>query len=98
MRGGTIIACVAYIKAFISIHPPRAGRDDVFVIVIRRTQKFQSTRPVRGGTILAAGVRCADEISIHPPRAGRDVCQIIGNGLQELAFQSTRPVRGGTYC
>ena len=34
----------------ISIHPPRAGRDQVGAFANRENAEFQSTRPVRGGT------------------------------------------------
>ena len=34
----------------ISIHPPRAGRDEAVVPTQLMAEVFQSTRPVRGGT------------------------------------------------
>ena len=80
----------------ISIHPPRAGRDqghshkDMAHICI-----FQSTRPVRGGTKGAICSNVLASISIHPPRAGRDLIVLVV-GLIIKRFQSTRPVRGGT--
>ena len=47
---GLSTRCIICSAASISIHPPRAGRDDRQITAnnIRRT--FQSTRPVRGGT------------------------------------------------
>ena len=37
---------------YISIHAPRAGRDDDAILVLRCVFGFQSTRPVRGATFL----------------------------------------------
>ena len=34
----------------ISIHPPRAGRDNIYLDHYHHNEQFQSTRPVRGGT------------------------------------------------
>ena len=79
----------------ISIHPPRAGRDDKERAMLDLDKEFQSTRPVRGGTCRCQG-RCRNRsISIHPPRAGRDSRSAI-HASSCFLFQSTRPVRGGT--
>ncbi len=56
----------------ISIHPPRAGRDTVGLLSVKRQGPFQSTRPVRGGTPARSLGFPFSAISIHPPRAGRD--------------------------
>ena len=57
----------------ISIHAPRAGRDNSDVVLSYQRQLFQSTRPVRGATGEATeGLLAAVRISIHAPRAGRD--------------------------
>ena len=72
VRGGTGHRGDAQHRAQISIHPPRAGRDEQNCVKKVSTPVFQSTRPVRGGTLdqLILVHQCA--ISIHPPRAGRD--------------------------
>ena len=44
-------------KSEISIHPPRAGRDDKVMEVRRGAVTFQSTRPVRGGTYNRAAAK-----------------------------------------
>ncbi len=80
----------------ISIHPPRAGRDqghshkDMAHICI-----FQSTRPVRGGTCFRH-LLCHLFLYFNPPApcgAGPTNKQ---NTHSQQKFQSTRPVRGGT--
>ena len=58
-------------KAVISIHPPRAGRDENLPATPREAT-FQSTLPVRGGTKRVGTKITVGAISIHPPRAGRD--------------------------
>ena len=50
MRGGTAVARLHPVNDFISIHPPRAGRDEGVGAHIISDELFQSTRPVRGGT------------------------------------------------
>ena len=95
VRGGTDLLLQHRDALSISIHPPRAGRDDHLGNVTDMVTEFQSTRPVRGGTDNVRPFVVAHMISIHPPRAGRDfgfdkhlICSFL--------FQSTRPVRGGT--
>ena len=60
------------LPAYISIHPPRVGRDSWQGIVKRFTFPFQSTLPVWGGTCVSWARRITSGISIHPPRVGRD--------------------------
>ncbi len=50
VRGGTFHRDIARGKSSISIHPPRAGRDEATSPTQPITLVFQSTRPVRGGT------------------------------------------------
>ena len=66
--------------SFISIHPPRAGRDDPSDSDFAKLGLFQSTRPVRGGTPLRNPRIQLLFISIHPPRAGRDHTAIAARG------------------
>ena len=56
----------------ISIHAPRAGRDNSDVVLSYPRQLFQSTRPVRGATPFFSFTLPGLMISIHAPRAGRD--------------------------
>ena len=56
----------------ISIHAPRAGRDEVQICLRYEDYLFQSTRPVRGATIGDYDPPVVQYISIHAPRAGRD--------------------------
>ena len=95
VRGGTINVQLVMTMIFISIHPPRAGRDIIYVTDELNDVRFQSTRPMRGGTKRRRKGVPASFISIHPPRAGRDMEQLTGS-VAKHEFQSTRPVRGGT--
>ena len=79
----------------ISIHPPRAGRDTVGLLSVKRQGPFQSTRPVRGGTPARSLGFPFSAISIHPPRAGRDVTD---TKLEELTRISIHPPRAGRDC
>ena len=72
VRGGTRYTEAPALSNRISIHPPRAGRDDEFIPESHERPLFQSTRPVRGGTAHDLSKGSKDNISIHPPRAGRD--------------------------
>ena len=76
VRGGTAELLLRDHDLAISIHPPRAGRDDDFEELLESVKKFQSTLPVRGGTIVLDNSRHEPSISIHPPRAGRDEIRI----------------------
>ena len=82
-------------KKSISIHSPRAGRDDLPIPGRRLDKEFQSTRPVRGETRQIVIVISERKISIHSPRAGRDAFTTVDR-VAKTAFQSTRPVRGET--
>ena len=79
----------------ISIHPPRAGRDQCNTIAAHRGAI--SIHPPRAGRDLPCGLlpELPQGISIHPPRAGRDRCGVHRTRTFG-GFQSTRPVRGGT--
>ena len=78
----------------ISIHPPRAGRDDEEMKALIGTVQFQSTRPVRGGTQrVTCAISAAEFQSTRPVRGG--TAQPVTTNSPSL-FQSTRPVRGGT--
>ena len=73
MRGGTRRTGEIQQNRRISIHPPRAGRDEILDKQGVDALLFQSTRPVRGGTqVRGVGAGLNLVISIHPPRAGRD--------------------------
>ena len=79
----------------ISIHAPRAGRDQEGKQAYGSNEQFQSTRPVRGATGAVGGHGVVQMISIHAPRAGRDEGGYRGLAIY-FTFQSTRPVRGAT--
>ena len=95
VRGATTLAQVRLASMIISIHAPRAGRDENQAMYTDLGLTFQSTRPVRGATRSSSVHHAALVISIHAPRAGRDrerrdIVSYTGR------FQSTRPVRGAT--
>ena len=95
VRGGTQAFGQHPFAQNISIHPPRAGRDDGTGSVKVDTWIFQSTRPVRGGTFVRSKFCMAHKTfqSTRPVRGGTLTITPISRHLQ---FQSTRPVRGGT--
>ena len=80
----------------ISIHAPRMGRDDVFILlsILLRLISIHAPRMGRDQWVSFQAFLSAD-ISIHAPRMGRDyvdeAAQSTGN-----KFQSTRPVWGAT--
>ena len=94
MRGGTGKTYGALKRARISIHPPRAGRDQALLHNGEGCRYFNPPAPCGAGPELPL-TNTQTVISIHPPRAGRDLQPDFG-GIMELVFQSTRPVRGGT--
>ena len=79
----------------VSIHAPRAGRDETGLRATATVTKFQSTRPVRGatGSLPSFSVKWYAFQSTRPVRGAT-----VQNAYQGFAkqFQSTRPVRGAT--
>ena len=71
MRGATGYIGNDLTLLAVSIHAPRAGRDECPAYKFP-VEEFQSTRPVRGATLIVYGERLAALVSIHAPRAGRD--------------------------
>ena len=95
VRGGTAGPCPHGYVDGISIHPPRAGRDDWGQESKQDVLGFQSTRPVRGGTAGAAqGGAHHTFQSTRPVRGG--TLPGLSSLSTSFTFQSTRPVRGGT--
>ena len=79
----------------VSIHAPRAGRDDVLLCCgFLRIVSIHAPRAGRDDLFYRAGVPI--HVSIHAPRAGRDPAR-DDKAVQAEVFQSTRPVRGATY-
>ena len=62
-----------YLGPLISIHAPRMGRDPRWSSPVRKSNKFQSTRPAWGATANLRLCRSLLHISIHAPRMGRDI-------------------------
>jgi len=56
----------------VSIHAPRAGRDDRSAGAKEGHAMFQSTRPARAATTVQVTHIEDLQVSIHAPRAGRD--------------------------
>ncbi len=71
-RGATCGSGVGTRHLPVSIHAPRAGRDECRELPEQQQQRFQSTRPARGATTTAGVCGAAFGVSIHAPRAGRD--------------------------
>ena len=76
VRGATVHTGIRAYDTSVSIHAPRAGRDDIGRSRRQSTAKFQSTRPVRGATHDHGRDRRGARVSIHAPRAGRDADQL----------------------
>ena len=78
--------------AYISIHPPRAGRDGSDGTVVTGEAVFQSTRPVRGGTIILQKSPIGNKFqSTRPVRGGTGRLE----RLQCQAHISIHPPRAG---
>ena len=79
----------------ISIHPPRAGWDNLIAADTRQPNHFNPPTPCGVGLAMPEHHGQRHHISIHPPRAGWDRMRrsAIHAGI---VFQSTHPVRGGT--
>ena len=95
VRGATRYMIIVIRKGTISIHAPRAGRDEGHLDPAQLEEIFQSTHPSRGATADKVTERLRHEISIHAPRAGATQAWFSQTTANNL-FQSTRPVRGAT--
>ena len=93
-RGATTAGADGAARRAVSIHAPRAGRDEYADTLNKVAAWFQSTRPARGATPVLCGKHYGSNVSIHAPRAGRDVNRTLLELRHE--FQSTRPARGAT--
>ena len=94
MRGGTSIWILSRLLTSISIHPPRAGRDEQLEAFARRV--MISIHPPRAGRDRTGGACRHQHGDFNPPApcgAGRNSLPL---SVVMLLFQSTRPVRGGT--
>ncbi len=87
MRGATLQDELDDVRDAVSIHAPRAGRDELSREIVNAPGVFQSTRPVRGATLDQFVKRILVAVSIHAPRAGRDY--LAADGPQ--AWKSFNP-------
>ena len=71
----------------ISIHPPRAGRDQVNNDILSGVFDFNPPAPCGAGHVRLMANNSFSMISIHPPRAGRDFHEL----RQELCFFDFNP-------
>ena len=71
-RGATTAGADGAARRAVSIHAPRAGRDEYADTLNKVAAWFQSTRPARGATPVLCGKHYGSNVSIHAPRAGRD--------------------------
>ena len=79
----------------VSIHAPRAGRDQYRRTIDHAGFKFQSTRPARGATVALQHAHA--RYSGFNPRAPRGARRSRLSADQATTrFQSTRPARGAT--
>ena len=82
------------LKKGISIHAPRAGRDDLTGDTIAPEDLFQSTRPVRGATQRLENAAQYNGFQSTRPVRGATIKNEAE--FRKQIFQSTRPVRGAT--
>ena len=86
---GLNLSCI---KRFISIHPPRAGRDAVWYAFADSIPYFNPPSPCGEGLRGVVFRRSQAIISIHPPRAGRDLIDVVA---LVAIFISIHPPRAG---
>ena len=92
VRGGTRPYCDVRDAKDISIHPPRAGRDQRAAGKAHHHQDFNPPAPCGAGQPTQTFTEISEDISIHPPRAGRD---ITDRRPAEAAKISIHPPRAG---
>ena len=81
----------------ISIHPPRAGRDDYPRILNSQQHHFNPPAPCGAGPVIQLLLIFQHGISIHPPRAGRDVHAVL-NVFLYFNFNPPAPCGAGRRC
>ena len=79
----------------VSIHAPRAGRDDARAAVQAFGFGFNPRAPCGARPVCPHRFAPLFKVSIHAPRAGRDQAP-SSHRPRVRQFQSTRPVRGAT--
>ncbi len=94
VRGATMAERICSQCGTVSIHAPRAGRDDEYDDDGGYERLFQSTRPVRGATSEHASVH--QRWWFQSTRPVRGATSRIPSMSLFCLFQSTRPVRGAT--
>ena len=76
--------------AFISIHAPRMGSDDMLQAAGQWMQEFQSTLPGWGATGDQETIGRLREISIHAPRMGSDLERADGRVPERISIHAPR--------
>ncbi len=90
-RGATSRPRLAHCQHHVSIHAPRAGRDDAAVSMPSSSRRCFNPR-ARAGRDARAGMRRRDATCFNPrARAGRDVRRTCRWSRSSRVFQSTRP-------
>ncbi len=96
VRGATFYQLVYWSACAVSIHAPRAGRDQCGAFGWMGGYSFNPRAPCGARRLSANLPLLRHAVSIHAPRAGRDGhTNTISN--TKIEFQSTRPVRGATF-
>ena len=93
VRGATVLVWLCLLLVRISIHAPRAGRDNSIRLRPASPPRFQSTRPVRGATLPEHDLAALVPISIHAPRAGRDHAAPVGHNRPGISIHAPRAGR-----
>ena len=94
VRGGTDTAIKLSLHTWISIHPPRAGRDSIARLTALYISYFNPPAPCGAGlTFLPA---LFTHRNFNPPAPCGAGHVLLDKTANRVTFQSTRPVRGGT--
>ncbi len=96
VRGATRHVAKAHVRRVISIHAPRAGRDDGDGVADAAAQPISIHAPRAGRDVveLAQCLAAGQFQSTRPVRGATTEC--VKRVAAKQAFQSTRPVRGAT--
>ena len=95
VRGGTMTVYPSISWSDISIHPPRAGRDNG--VQLPRGVERISIHPPRAGRDTTVALMRPVYLNFNPPAPCGAGPSIYVDGRNAMIFQSTRPVRGGTW-
>ena len=95
VRGGTFLEALRHGGRAISIHPPRAGRDPLYLLRQADRDDFNPPAPCGAGPLVEVGFFGVG-LDFNPPAPCGAGPSFPAASKAANIFQSTRPVRGGT--